>query len=234
MKIYPACITSTKQAEREISMSVHRKAAIIPLEVASMALGVPSAKIIGPERGPVIVTRARALFAYLASTECGMSDQTIADHMKRDRASVTHMLKLVESIRDHEQVDQWLDQITTRALKPPAPCETTLKLFLGTNLDDFQKARPALRSDAPLPWGADKALAGIAAKYDTTPKKLLSRAVPVFQKHEAWKALYQFKPSTGRQVFTQERIATLSGVTKAAVSRALREDSANRGKTGKG
>jgi DNA-binding MarR family transcriptional regulator len=212
-------------------MSAAKKAAIIPLEVVSKVLDVPSENIVGPERGPVLVTRARALFAYLASTECGMSDQTIADHMNRDRASVTHMLKLVESIRDHEQIDQWLDQITTRALSPPSPCETTLKLFLGTNLEDFQSARPAPRSDAPLPWGADKALAGIAAKYATSPKKLLSRAVPIFQKHEAWVALYQFKSPTGRHVFTQERIARLSGVTQAAVSRALREASANRTKT---
>ena len=193
------------------------------LAVVHKTLNVPPDQIMGPKRGGALTTRARAVTAYLASTECGMSDQTIADHMKRDRASVTHMLKLVESIRDHEQIDQWLDQITTRALNPPAPCETTLNLLLTTNADDLLGARPIPTNDTPLPWGADKALTALATKYDTTPRKLISRACKPFMRHEAWQTLYQFTSPAGRRIFTQDRIAALSGVSKMAVSRALRQ-----------
>ncbi len=201
------------------------------VHTVSRALSISPDLIIGPAKGSGVIPRARALASYLASTECELSDQEIALHLKRDRSSVSHMLKVIETLREHPELDVWIDQVSTRALNPPKPCNVTLDLLINANSTELIEHRPALKHSAPLPWGADKALGRLAGKYKTTPRKLLSRSVPPFQRHEAWCALYNFKSSTGRRVFTQDRIAQLAGVTQAAVCRALRENSANRAET---
>jgi predicted transcriptional regulator len=194
------------------------------LNIAASTLDVPVDQISGPKKGAVHVTRARAVAAYLASTECGLSDQAIANHMQRDRASISHMLKLIESIRDHEQVDDWLDQVTSRALCPPKPCQVTLNLLLTTNADDLLEYgyKPKPKTTTGMQWGADKILAALAEKYQTTPRNLLAASAPVAIRHEAWRVLSQFTSQSGRRIFTQSRIAAISGVSQAAVSRALR------------
>jgi chromosomal replication initiation ATPase DnaA len=192
------------------------------LKIAASTLDVPVDQIIGPKKGAVHVTRARAVAAYLASTECGLSDQAIANHMKRDRASISHMLKLIESIRDHEQVDDWLDQITSRALCPPKPCQVTLNLLLTTNADDLLEYKPRPKTTTSMQWGADKILAALAEKYNTNPRDLISARAPAAIRHEAWRVLHKSTSQSGRRIFTQGRIAAISGVSQAAVSRALR------------
>ena len=192
------------------------------IEVVAQVFDLSIDQITGPKKGAATVTRARAVAAYLASTECGMSDQSIANYLKRDRASISHMLKLIESIRDHDKVDEWLDQLASRALCPPKPCSETLGLLITTNVDDLLEYKPKPKTTTALQWGADRALVEVSAKYDTSPRDLLSSRTPSAIRHEAWRALYQFTSLGGRRIFNQSRIATLSGVCQQAVSKALK------------
>jgi hypothetical protein len=181
------------------------------LAVVHKTLNVPPEQIMGPKRGGALTTRARAVTAYLASTECGMSDQTIADHMKRDRASVTHMLKLIESIRDDEKIDAWLDQVTTQALNPPRPCDDTLQALLTIKVDDLLAPKPSKKRLPALPYGAESLLADLARQHNKTAQQLVSEKQPAHLRHESWRILYAHRTKSGKRVFSIRRIAALSG-----------------------
>lgn len=181
------------------------------LDVVASVLDVKPSQIIGAGRGSAIVTRARAVAAYLASTECGMSDQQIANYMKRDRASISYMLKLIESIRDDEKIDAWLDQVTTQALNPPRPCDDTLQALLTIKVDDLLAPKPSKKRLPALPYGAESLLADLARQHNKTAQQLVSEKQPAHLRHESWRILYAHRTKSGKRVFSIRRIAALSG-----------------------
>lgn len=193
------------------------------VNTVSRALSISPEQITGPAKGSGVIPRARALASYLASTECELSDQEIAKHLKRDRSSITHMLKVIEAIREHPQIDHWIDQLSTRALNPPQPCEDTLHLLITAQVDEsLSPERPANRISRPLRWGADKILAPLAHEHGMAPERLISRSVPRAIRAHAWRVLHQSTTPSGQRIFTTRRIAELSGVSHAAVANGLR------------
>ena len=193
------------------------------VHTVSRALSVSPDLLTGPAKGSGVIPRARALASYLASTECELSDKEIAKHFNRDRSSITHMLKVIEAIREHPEIDQWIDQVSTRALNPPEPCEDTLNLLITAQVEEsLAPERPANRFSRPMRWGADRILAALAQEYKTTPERLISRCVPRAIRNHAWRVLYQSTTPGGHRIFTTRRIAELSGVSQWAVVNGLR------------
>lgn len=193
------------------------------VNTVSRALSVPPDLLTGPAKGSGVIPRARALASYLASTECELSDKEIAKHFNRDRSSITHMLKVIEAIREHPEIDQWINQVSTRALNPPEPCQDTLNLLITAQVEEsLAPDRPVNRFSRPLRWGADKILATLAQEYGLAPERLLSRSVPRAIRNHAWRVLYQSTTPAGHRIFTTRRIAELSGVSHAAVANGLR------------
>lgn len=196
------------------------------LECVSAALSIPPEAVTGPAKGSGVIPRARALVAYLASTEGGVSDTDIAKALNRDRSSVSHMLNVIEAIREHPDLDSWIADLSARAINPPAPCDVTRHLLATVHAE--RAVEPGakvtrLRDTRPLPASAEQALAHMARQWGLSARQLVSKRAPIAIRHAAWIALYATRTPHGGRYWTCERIASIAGVTRQAVARAIRQ-----------
>lgn len=98
-----------------------RAAARLAADVASYALGVPSAAILDVRRGAAEVAFARQLAIYLCHVGFEMSLARIAYAFGRDRSTVGHACHVIEDRREDPQFDLWIGSLEVMLKRAPAP-----------------------------------------------------------------------------------------------------------------
>jgi chromosomal replication initiation ATPase DnaA len=88
-----------------------RAAARLAADVASYALGVPSAEILDQKRGAVSAAFARQVAVYLCHVGFEMSLARIAVAFGRDRSTIAHACHAIEDRREEGVFDDWIGSL---------------------------------------------------------------------------------------------------------------------------
>lgn len=94
---------------------------LLAANVASYALGTPIADVMSRGRGPASAALARQLAIYLAHVALEMSFSRIAAVLPRDRSTVGHACRRIETLRDDPQTDEWIEALVAMLRAAPAP-----------------------------------------------------------------------------------------------------------------
>ncbi len=92
-------------------------------DVVGYAAGLPATDILPPRRGSRAVCASRQLVMYLLAGVFTMSHARISGAMGRDRSTVSHAIRLVESRRANPQFDRWVEALEEMLRAAPEPPE---------------------------------------------------------------------------------------------------------------
>jgi hypothetical protein len=147
-----------------------------------------------------------------------MSDDKIAKRLSRDRSSITHMLEVVECLREVDAIDDWLNALTANPIGTTQAPPELLATFAATMPDSYGGVRPSpappAKPSKPLPARAIETLAPIATQADLAPHATLTRQAPSDIRQAAMCVLYQAR-------FRQRQIAQWAGVSRSRVSQVV-------------
>jgi chromosomal replication initiation ATPase DnaA len=93
---------------------------LLALSLASYALGLPLARVVGKSRDPK-VTLARKAAMYVACVAFDMSARRVARAFERDASTVSHACNSMEDRRSEPRFDRWIDALERAARLAPAP-----------------------------------------------------------------------------------------------------------------
>lgn len=96
-------------------------AARLAADLASYALDIPVAEIVGLKRGSAAVAFARQIAVYLCHTSFELSLARVATAFGRDRSTVAHACHAIEDRREEPQFDLWISGLETMLRQAPPP-----------------------------------------------------------------------------------------------------------------
>lgn len=105
----------------EGSRSGDRASACLAAGLASYALGVPQAEIIGDRRGSAEAAWARQVAMYLCHVAFELSLARVAAAFGRDRSTVAHACHTIEDRRDDDEFDAWIAALEAALRDAPEP-----------------------------------------------------------------------------------------------------------------
>jgi chromosomal replication initiation ATPase DnaA len=86
--------------------------AYLAAALTAFALGLRTEAILSPERGSPATARARHIAMYLTHAGLGMSLARVARAFQRDRSTIAYACHAIETDRDDDDFDIWLEQLT--------------------------------------------------------------------------------------------------------------------------
>lgn len=85
--------------------------AYLSAALVAYALGLRTEDILAPDRRSPAVCRARHVAMYLVYAGMGLSLSRVARAFGRDRSSAAHGCRQIESLRDDDDFDIWIEQL---------------------------------------------------------------------------------------------------------------------------
>jgi chromosomal replication initiation ATPase DnaA len=103
------------------SSDADRRVARLVMEFVSYATEVPTAEIVGEQRGTASASAARQLAMYLVHVSFGWSMSRISAAFARDRSTVAYACQVVEGRREDPDFDASIEQLEWLLEQAPAP-----------------------------------------------------------------------------------------------------------------
>jgi chromosomal replication initiation ATPase DnaA len=86
--------------------------AYLAAALVAYTLGLRTEQILNAERRSTAISRARHVAMYLVYAGMGLSLARVARAFGRDRSTVAHACRQIESLRDDDDYDLWIEQLT--------------------------------------------------------------------------------------------------------------------------